>query len=168
MLLGFLSKSYLPPVKHIPSEANGFVTRKGNTTGKFVLLQEFPFPSLDIAVDCSDPTGSIATCNGREGLWEGWSLVRRSPSEWVCLCVRACVCVCVCVWVSECLTVYDLETSTTRRPRSKLSFCVTEKRNWSGYSKNMLTVQDTFFLHYVSKIVSTTVSAWFVVILTCL
>jgi hypothetical protein len=166
MLLGFLSKSYLPPVKHIPSEANGFVTRKGNTTGQFVLLQELLFRSLDIAVDCNDHTCSTATGNGREGLWEGWSLVRRSPSECVCLCV--CVCVCVYVWVSECLTVYDLETTTTRRPRSKLSFCATEKRNWSGYSKNMLTVQDIFFLNYVSKIVSTTFSAWFVVILTCL
>jgi hypothetical protein len=68
MLLGFLSKSYLPPVKHIPSEANGFVVRKGNTTGQFVLLQELLFCSLDTAVDGSDPTGSIATAIGRKGL----------------------------------------------------------------------------------------------------
>jgi hypothetical protein len=68
MLLGFLSKSYPPTVKRIPSEANGFVTRKGNTIGQFVLLEALLFCSLDIAVDGSDPTGSIATGIGWEGL----------------------------------------------------------------------------------------------------
>jgi hypothetical protein len=50
MVLGFLSKSYLPPVKHIPSEATGFVARTGNTIGQFVLLQELSLCSLDMAV----------------------------------------------------------------------------------------------------------------------
>jgi hypothetical protein len=71
MLPGFISKSYLPPVKHIPSEANGFVARKGNTIGQFILLQELLFCSLDMAVDGDDPTGSVATGIGREGLCEG-------------------------------------------------------------------------------------------------
>jgi len=68
MLSGFLSKSYLRPVKHIPSEENDLVARKGNTIGQFVLLQELLFCSLDIAVDGSEPTSSIATGMGRECL----------------------------------------------------------------------------------------------------
>jgi hypothetical protein len=68
MLLGFLSKSYPPPAKHIPSEANGFVARKGNAIGQMVLLQELLFCSLYMAVDGSDPTDSVATDIGREGL----------------------------------------------------------------------------------------------------
>ena len=46
---------------------------------------------------------------------------------YVCMYVCVFVCVCMCVYVCECLIVCDLETSTMIRPRSKLSFCATEK-----------------------------------------